>query len=119
MASGSTSRSKTSRAYADAAKYGKAKPGPRRKLLAVALARDDAADALTWAGELLALVPADPDANYVKAIEALDREPADLEAAKPRVAVLKAAEPDPARAPSGRRPAWRWPATTRRPLRRS
>ncbi len=80
-------------ALSDAAKYGKGRPGPRRELLAEALGRDDLNDALVWADELIAIEPKDPSANYVKAIEALDRQPADLASAKAHLAVLQAAEP--------------------------
>jgi predicted Zn-dependent protease len=81
------------RVLTDAAKYGKSKPGPRRKLLLDALSRDDASDALPWADALIALVPEDPDANYVKAIEALDREPPSLLAAKSKVDLLVKTQP--------------------------
>lgn len=82
------------RSLTDAAKYGKNRPGPRRRLLADALSRDDPNDALPWADEVIALVPTDPDASYVKAIEALDRQPADLAAARERLAILDQAEKD-------------------------
>ena len=57
------------RALTDAAKYGQGRPGPRRQLLADALARDDASESLEWADQLLAIEPNDPSANYVKALE--------------------------------------------------
>ncbi len=82
------------RALRDAAKYGKGRPGPRKKLLVDALAQDDMADALSSADELLPLDATDPDAHYVKALESLDKEPAaDLAAAKTHLAVLLKAEP--------------------------
>jgi cellulose synthase operon protein C len=80
------------RSLTDAAKYGKNRPGPRRRLLADALSRDDPNDALPWADEVIALDATDPDACYVKAIEALDRQPPDLAAAKERLAILERAE---------------------------
>ena len=81
------------RALADAAKYGKGKSSPRRKLLADALERDDPTDALTWADELIVIEAKNPDANYVKGVEALDRKPPDLAAARERLDVLASAEP--------------------------
>ena len=80
------------RSLTDAAKYGKNRPGPRRRLLADALSRDDPTDALPWADEVIALDATDPDASYVKAIEALDRQPPDLAAAKERLAILEQTE---------------------------
>ncbi|MDB5350388.1 MAG: hypothetical protein JWN86_1635 [Planctomycetota bacterium] len=88
------------RALTDAAKYGKGRPGPRRQLLADALARDDASDALEWANELISIEPKDPAANYVKALESLDHQPPDLATAKAHLAVLTAA------APTGVRTLW-------------
>ena len=93
------------RSLTDAAKYGKNRSGPRRRLLADALSRDDPNDALPWAEEVLALEPADPDASSVKAIEALDRQPPDLSAAKERLAILEQTESDKVPHPLDSRPA--------------
>ena len=59
------------RALAEAAKFDKRRAEPRRRLLADALAHDEAAEAAHWAGELLAIEPADRDAHYVMADRAL------------------------------------------------
>ena len=91
-------RAMRSKALRDAAKYGKGRTGPREKLLADALAQDDIIEALVWADELLPLDPKNPNANYVKAMQGLDREPSpDLASARGYLEVLRKAEPSRAR----------------------
>ena len=86
-------RAMRNRALRDAANYGKGRAGPRQKLLADALAQDDLVEALVWADELLPIDSRDSDAHYVKALEALDKQPPDLAAVKGHLEVLTAARP--------------------------
>ncbi len=81
----------------NAATYGKQLPGPRRTLLSDALAREETADSLYWAKQLIVLEPENPDANFVMAREALERRPANTIAAKKSLDVLKKTEPNRAR----------------------
>lgn len=81
----------------EAAKYGKALPGPRRALLADAIEREESGEGLYWARELKPLEPKNADACYVLAAEALGQEPARVAEAKPELAILQDQEPDRAR----------------------
>jgi len=55
----------------EASKLGRTLLGPRRELLGYAMQQDDAADAVYWAKEVLALEPKNVDAHYVLAADLL------------------------------------------------
>lgn len=52
---------------AEAVKYGKSLKEPRRQLLNAAMTQDELPESAHWAGEILSLEPANPDAHFVLA----------------------------------------------------
>ncbi len=84
-------------ALQSAAKYDAKRPGPRRILLEDALRREELGEAARWAGELLPLEPENPDALYVSALEALDRQPPNLGEAQQFLTRLRTTQADPSR----------------------
>ncbi len=78
----------------NAAKYGKQRIGPRKALLADALRREEPADCLFWAKDLIVLDPKDPDACFVLAADALNHQPPNVSEARKKLAILDASEPE-------------------------
>jgi predicted Zn-dependent protease len=85
-------RAERLRALADAAKYGPQLEEPRRQLLEDSLRNEELGD--RWAKELLDLNPADPDAHFAMAVDALDATPTAVSDAKTHLEALEAREPD-------------------------
>src|SRR4051812_17919166 len=84
-------------ALMDAARHGKKLVGPRRQLLAHAMRQDEAADAVAWARDVLALEPKDADAHYVLATEALEERAPNVPEIKRNLVILEAAKAAPVR----------------------
>ncbi len=80
-------------ALADAAKYDKRDVEPRRLLLIDALEHEDTNESVPRAKQVLDLDPADPDAHYALALEALDLGTPDLVEAGRHLKALEAREP--------------------------
>lgn len=78
-------------ALAEAAKYGKTSKGPRRELLAAAMARDEVPESLHWAKDLLTLEPSNAEAHYVVAAEAIEERSPVIPEVKRRLAALESA----------------------------
>ena len=81
----------------EASKFGKKLLGPRRQLLAYAMQQDEAADAVYWAKEVLALEPKDVDAHYVLAADLLEARSPAIPEIKRHLEVLEAAKAAPVR----------------------
>lgn len=81
----------------EASKFGKKLLGPRRQLLGYAMQRDEAADAVFWAKEVLALEPKDVDAHYVLAADLLEARSPAIPEIKRHLEALKAAQAAPVR----------------------
>jgi predicted Zn-dependent protease len=78
-------------ALTDAAKYGKTLIGPRRQLLEDAMQHDEAGPGVYWAKEVLGVEPANADAHYVIAAEALEERMPNIPEIKRDLAALQAA----------------------------
>jgi len=78
---------------AEAAKRGKRLVGPRRLLLAEAIALDEPTEAIRWAREVLAIDPKDAQAHHALAVEGLDDTPPDLPEVRKHLAVVDVDNP--------------------------
>jgi predicted Zn-dependent protease len=79
-------------ALMDAAKYGKILKEPRRQLLADALQHDGGPQSIFWAKELLRVDPANAEAHYVMAVEALEERNPNIPEVQRGLAALQAAQ---------------------------
>ncbi len=83
---------------ASAIRFGPTLVGPRRALLADALDRDDAVEAVRYANEVLKLDAGDPTAHFVVAAHMLEETSPNLAEVRRHLATVAKAEPRPARA---------------------